>query len=156
MGVYLIDSTQGKMSYYLNVLQTTRAVSCDPQGRQTYRTQVLLGSQAPADAATTLPDYVLGPGFKPQGSIRMNVVLLGPAGGSAPVASALGAPVATRSFELFGRPAAQAVVELAPGDSFPLTFETVGAPGQRYDLDFTMTPTIRYASPQRTVPSACG
>lgn len=156
LGVYLIDSTQGKMSYYVNVLQRTTARSCDPAGRQTYRTQILLGSQAPADAATTLPDYVLGPGFRPQGSIRMNVVILGPAGGSAPVVTVLGSPTPTRPFEVFGRPASQATFVLAPGESYPITVDTLGPSDQRGDTAFAMTPTIRYAAPQDLVRSACG
>lgn len=155
MGMYLIDTTLGKMSYYLDIRQRTTATSCSADGRQRYRTQVVLRSTAPADAASTLPEYVLGPGAERPGSIRISVVLLGPAGGTTPTFSIVGNPLQTRTFEIFGRPAAQATLLIAPGEVYPVDIETSGPPGQRADLEFAMTPTIRAVAPQSSVASAC-
>lgn len=64
-GVFLNDGTGSKMSYYIDPDVSLAWASCRPGGQSAPRQltlQLTLTSRAPADAATTLPEYITGGG----------------------------------------------------------------------------------------------
>ncbi len=61
-GVYLNDATGAKMDYYLEKTVSVGSEVCRKDGRPTWTVEVTLKSTAPADAATSLPEYVTGAG----------------------------------------------------------------------------------------------
>lgn len=65
-GVYLNDSTGSKMDYYVTPATTLTWNSCTPAAADTVTGEVTLTlsltNNAPADAATSLPDYITGGG----------------------------------------------------------------------------------------------
>ncbi|GAP53584.1 hypothetical protein AHiyo6_01490 [Arthrobacter sp. Hiyo6] len=79
-GVYFNDGTGAKMDYYIK--RTVQLVQ-ECTGSEYGQVKVIVTSTntAPADAATSLPEYVTGGGFfgVPPGSVRTNVSAYGPA-----------------------------------------------------------------------------
>lgn len=79
-GVYLNDATGAKMDYYLQKDVAVGSAVCRADGRPTSVVVVTLKSTAPADAATSLPEYVTGAGnfgVEP-GKVRTNVLVYAP------------------------------------------------------------------------------
>lgn len=155
VGIYFSDGTRSKMSYFLDVDATARAVDCGSEGQE-YRIALTLRSTAPPDAATTEPSYVLGPDFREQGAQVVNILMLAPRGGTVPVASILGGRFPTDDLSVDGRPGALLTLLLRPGEAAPLQISMSGPAGERGPTPFGMTPTVRFASTEHTIPSACG
>ena len=120
-GVYFNDSTGAKMDYYANrsvqLLQT-----CQLGDYSEYTVRVSAANNAPADAGTSLPDYVTGNGafgVEP-GKIRTNYVVYGPAQSFVETASVNGEPVSVGSGKHGQRPVGTVQLELDPGESVVL------------------------------------
>ncbi|MGG7508867.1 DUF4012 domain-containing protein [Plantibacter sp. YIM 135249] len=127
-GVYLEDLTRGKMDYYLDTRVVLSSPRCTPDGAE-YTVAVTMTSNAPADAATSLPAYVTADGIfgTPPGDIATRVVLHGPLAASLLRAND-GKDLAVKAVtDPTGRLYAQTDVTLEPGESKRLEF-TVRAP----------------------------
>lgn len=143
-GVYLNDATGAKMDTYLDAKLGIGQVACRKDGRPTYGVSVTLINEAPADAATTLSDYVTGAGIYgvAPGNVKTLVSVYGP-----PETQNLGM---TRDGKAAGYhptsdstyPVSMASVELAPGESTVLHFAWLGAKPFTGQLVTQATPVI--------------
>ncbi|MFF2623488.1 DUF4012 domain-containing protein [Oerskovia jenensis] len=149
VGVFFNDATAGKMSYYLDSTVQHVASECSASGR-TDTFQVDLSSTAPGDAATSLSWYVTGGGISgtPPGSIRTDLFLYPPRGGSILNVTADGTLTGSEVVEIQGRAVTTLPRELAPGQSTSVTFTVTstdedadGSSGTR-QVDVWSTPTV--------------
>ncbi|MFJ6003487.1 DUF4012 domain-containing protein [Arthrobacter sp. NPDC092385] len=117
-GVYFNDGTGAKMDYY--VRRTVQLVkSCPGDGYSLYTAKVTLTNTAPADAATSLSEYVTGGGAfgVDPGRVRTNTVAYGPAQALLQQARINGEDVPVGSFAHGNRPVAILTTELGPGET---------------------------------------
>lgn len=142
-GVYLEDLTRAKMDFYLDTKVELRDARCTKQGAE-YVVAVTLTSTAPADAATSLPDYVTAGGRfgTPAGSIATRVVVHGPVG-AALLGASDGEDLAVKAVtDPNGRLYAQTDVTLEPGQATELVFTVVAPKAQDVPPKLVTTPGI--------------
>lgn len=147
VGIYLNDATGAKMDYYLEGAFEAGVVSCE-SGVTTTGVSVRLDSNAPADAATSLPAYVTAQGAYgvAAGSIRTRVVVYGPLDSTAVTTSVDGVPTAAQFVEHLGRPAVQLIVDLAPGEGTTISLEFQGGTDAATPVLLQSTPLVRPAA----------
>lgn len=143
-GVYLNDASGAKMDYYLSVqLGAGRAV-CQTDKRPSYAIDVTLANTAPADATTTLPEYVTG-GNKfgvPSGSVRTNVNIYAPLGVQGLKATRDGTALPYSLGFDGGQQVAMVQVELRPGQQTTLRFNYLSKAPSDSRVAVVSTPTI--------------
>jgi hypothetical protein len=140
-GVYLNDSTGGKMDYYLSSSVGIASAICRNDGRPNFEVKIQLTSSAPLDAATLLPSYVTASGNfgVPAGNIGTNVYVYAPQG-SVPYSVTIdGEEYSFVASEHDGNSVAGVNIELAPGDDATISMKFVGLAGaaQAVTLDHT-------------------
>ena len=155
-GVYLNDATGAKMDYYLRESYRTGGAMCRADGRPAWEVEVTLTNAAPADAATSLPEYVTGGGVygvKP-GDVKTQVNVYAP-----PSAIYMGtwkdsAPLDVHRDMDSGYPVAQTNVQLSPGQTIVLRFQFLGAAQAGQEPELVSTPTVN--NPGRSdLPLSC-
>ncbi|WP_091231762.1 DUF4012 domain-containing protein [Microbacterium sp. 3J1] len=126
VGVLLNDATGAKMDYYTDAEITTSIGLCD--GQPTTQVRVTWTSDAPADAATSLPIYVTGGGTYgvSPGSVRTLISVYGPEGATPVHIDRDGEEQPVQTALLGTRTAVQHDVLLAPGESTTVTVEFQG------------------------------
>jgi hypothetical protein len=136
-GVYLNDATGAKMDYYLHTAIGLGQASCRQDGRPNYLVQVKLSSDAPADAAQSLPGYVTGAGLSgvPAGDTYTTVAVYAPPGSVIIGASTGGKDVAIQRATDQGHAVAHVLVKLHPGQSAVYDFQVVGAAAKGTSAD---------------------
>jgi hypothetical protein len=142
VGVFLDDGTGAKLGYYL-----TRSVSLDigrclQDGTRPLRLTVTLASNAPK---TGLPRSVLGLGLAGDYTVRTNVLVYAPAGGSPVAATQDGAPADFGTGLDKGREVAVLTVDLAPGATSTLVVDLATAklpPQETVSPRLVLTPGI--------------
>ncbi|MFF2049995.1 DUF4012 domain-containing protein [Leifsonia sp. NPDC058194] len=144
VGVYFNDSTGAKMDYYLDTSVAAGAAICRADGTPTTRVAVTLANRAPADAATTLPDYVTGGGRFgiPPGSIQTRVAVYGPSGGLLAATTSGGATKSAISGTDSGRPVSVFLVTLAPGEQKTVDVDFLALKQTGTGVSVTTTPTL--------------
>lgn len=123
-GVYFNDGTGAKMDYY--VRRTVQLVkSCPGDGYGLYTVRVTLTNTAPADAATSLPEYVTGAGAfgVAPGRVKTNTVSYGPAQSRLQQARLDGVDAPVGSFAHGNRPVGILTTELGPGETATLEMD---------------------------------
>ena len=157
VGLYLNDNTGAKMSYYLRTTVRAEATEC-ADDVQTVTGTAQFTSQAPVDAATSLPTYVTGGGrygIDP-GDQVVAMRIYGPVGGTIDEIAIDGEPV--RKFEVVdhdGRPVTTVYPFLAPQQSQDITWTVTSGPDQAGDVALSVTPGIDPVNASSTLPSAC-
>ncbi|MCH6471804.1 DUF4012 domain-containing protein [Sinomonas terrae] len=143
-GVYLNDATGAKMDYYLRESYKVGGVMCRADGRPNWRVEVTLTNAAPANAATSLPDYVTGGGVYgvPPGDVKTQVNVYAPPSAIYLGSLQNGEPVNVHRDMDSGYPVAQTAVVLSPGQSVTLTFQFLGGPGAQPKPDVISTPSV--------------
>ena len=128
-GVYLNDSTGGKMGAYLTTAVDVGAKTTRDDGRSDVSIRVTMTNTAPADAATALPFLVTAGGHYgvPAGDIATNVVVYGPAGAFEGGVEKDGKLVSYQSGTDGGHRVQTLQVSLQPGQSASYTFRFVSA-----------------------------
>lgn len=157
-GVYLNDATGAKMDYYLEKTVAVGSQVCRKDGRPTWTVEVTLRNTAPADAATTLPDYVTGAGAfgVSRGAVRTNVVVYAPSSGVYVESSQDGSPASPQTATDGKHPVAQFQTVLSPGKSTKIRIEWLGGPDQgRAPIDAVSTPGVHHAA-TRPLVTTCG
>jgi hypothetical protein len=157
VGVYLNDTTASKMSYYLRTSVRVDATSCSGD-KQTLDGLARVTSVAPADAGTTLPDYVTGGGATglEKGSQLVAVRLYGPVGGDISRITLNGEPLEdVEIVEHDSRPVATTFLFLAPQQTTDLAWRMRAGVGQSGNIDVTVTPGIEPGRTSSTAKSAC-
>jgi hypothetical protein len=156
LGFYLNDSTGAKMQYYLSSSVEGSSTKCSDAGQQTYKTEMLLKSSAPADSAT-LPESIRGPGFGAQpGSMLMNLNVYGPAGGKITSISFDGKKTPYfAKLKHEGRPVATVTIQVNPGQTVKVGATVVSGKGQRGSTEVSSTPSIVPGPSVQTWKSSC-
>lgn len=147
-GVYLNDATGAKMDYYLRESYKLGGAMCRSDGRPAWEVEVALTNTAPADAATSLPEYVTGGGqygVKP-GDLKTQVNLYAPPSAIYTAAWKDSVPLDVHRDMDSGYPVAQTAVELSPGQSVRLRFQFLGAPNAGQQPALISTPTVNNPS----------
>lgn len=127
-GVYLAAGTASKMDYYLSAKVGLGQAICRKDGRPTWGVAVTLGNNAPADAATSLPEYVAGTGENgaPKGFARTIVTVYAPPGAIIESATRDGSKLAVLTDKDGRYPVVQYSVNLAPGQTTAVTLRFIG------------------------------
>jgi hypothetical protein len=148
-GVFLNDSTGAKMDYFLSLATTQGMAMCRDDGRPDYRTEVILTSSAPADAAS-LPLTITGGGVYgvAPGDIKTRVAVYGPPG-TVPLRVLIDGQETQFQPEIVGgRAVAQVEVTLAPGQQVRITVDTLGDKKTDTPLSIVTTPVINTIATQ--------
>jgi hypothetical protein len=117
-GVYINDATGSKMGYYLDV-QTESGVAQCSSGRQVLGLRLKITNTAPADAATSLSDYITGAGTYgvTPGNFNFKVAVYSPPGSFTEGIQRDGADLPVQPALDGDFPLSQFRLELAPGES---------------------------------------
>ncbi|MER7007981.1 DUF4012 domain-containing protein [Dactylosporangium sp. NPDC000555] len=124
VGVFLNDGTGAKLDYYLSRSATLETGRCLEGGMRPLRLSVTLASNAPK---TGLPRGVLGLGLAGDYTMRTNVLVYAPTGGSPVAARQDGAPVDFGTGLEKDREVAVFTVDLAPGAQSTIVVDLVTA-----------------------------
>jgi hypothetical protein len=155
IGLYINDSTAGKMDYYLQYRTTAAAVDCRHGGAQDVRATMALTSVMPADFRSLSP-WILGSGrFAAQGAIAFNLRIYAPAGGEITGMTVDGEPHSVTADTHLGRQVALLPITLGPGQESTVTADIRTARGQSGDSVLSFTPGMVQAANGVSVTSAC-
>ena len=155
VGMYLNDSTAGKMDYYLQYRSSAAAVDCRRGGAQDFRATLALTSTMPADFHALSP-WIVGSGkYAPQGTIAFNLRIYAPYGGEVTGLSVDGRDHSVTVDEHRGRQVALLPIRLAPGQRMTVTADIRTAEGQSGDGVFSFTPGMVPALNGVAITSAC-
>jgi hypothetical protein len=157
VGLYLNDNTGAKMSYFLRTVASAEATSCT-DGVQTVAGVVRFASEAPLDAATSLPTYVTGggrygidPGYQ-----VVALRLYGPVGGTIDEVTLDGEVVKRPEIvDHDGRPVTTLYPFLGPQESSEIGWTVTSGAGQAGDVALSVTPGIEPRDHSATVATAC-
>jgi hypothetical protein len=156
IGMYINDSTAGKMDYYLQYRSTAAAVDCRKGGSQDIRATLALTSTMPANFRS-LSVWILGTGqYAAQGQIAFNLRVYAPVGGEITALSVDGAQHSVTADTHDGRQVALLPVTLDPGQKVTVSADIRTAPGQSGDGVLNFTPGMVPAANGVRIASACG
>lgn len=143
-GIYLNDSTGAKMDYYLSTQVSIGQVTCRKDGRPNYVVDVTLTNNAPADASTSLPEYVTGGGVfgVAPGNVQTTVSIYAPKTG---VFTGVIQDGKTRSLHTAtdsGYPVSQFETLVKPGKSTTWRLQYIGPKNATVIPSLTQTPGV--------------
>ncbi len=140
VGVLINDTTGGKMDYYAKASITVATGVC--HGDPTTRVSVTWTNTAPADAATSLSEYVTGGGHYgvEPGSIGTRIAVYGPEGATPTNIRRDGVEEKVQTADLDGRIAIQHDFVLAPGATSTITVDYIGTGTGIRSTDIVHTP----------------
>lgn len=142
-GVYFNDGTGAKMDYY--VKRTVQLVKeCAKDGYEQTTVRITSTNTAPADAASSLPEYVTGGGIfgVPAGTVQTNIVSYGPSQANIETALIDGSKQFFATHTHATRPVGTVTVRLAPGQSSTVEI-TFGKIVQHTEPNLVVTPTVQ-------------
>jgi hypothetical protein len=155
VGMYINDTTAGKMDYYLQYRSTASAVDCRQGGAQDLRATLAMTSMMPADFRS-LSSWILGTGeYAAQGTIAFNLRIYAPVGGEITGLTVDGQSHSVTADKHKGRQVALLPVTLAPGQKSTVAADIRTAKGQSGDGIFSYTPGMVPAPNGVTIASAC-
>lgn len=158
VGMYMNDNTGAKMSYYLRTTVQAEATSCLGDGTQVVEGVTRMTSDAPEDAATSLPVYVTGGGrygIDP-GDQLVGLRIYGPVGGSIDEITLDGELIKKpRIIDHDGRPVTVVYPYLEPKQSVDVGWTVTSGPGQDGDVSVRVTPGIEPVDTWSTLATAC-
>jgi hypothetical protein len=155
VGMYINDTTAGKMDYYLQYRSTASAVDCREGGAQDLRATLAMTSTMPADFRS-LSSWILGTGqYAAQGTIAFNLRIYAPVGGEITGLTVDGQPHSVTADKHEGRQVALLPVTLTPGQKSTVTADIRTAKGQSGDGIFSYTPGMVPAPNGVAITSAC-
>ncbi|WP_354627012.1 DUF4012 domain-containing protein [Paenarthrobacter sp. CC6] len=142
-GIYFNDGTGAKMDYW--VKRSAQVVKdCTRDGYREIVIRVVSTNTAPADASSSLPQYVTGGGAfgVPAGSVQTNVVVYGPSMSNIDTVVKDGVKIPFAAQRHSQRAVGTSTIQLAPGESATLDFN-FGHIVQHAQPDLVVTPTIQ-------------
>jgi len=155
VGMYINDSTAGKMDYYLQYRSSVSAVDCRTHGAQDLRAAVSFTSTMPKDFSRLSP-YITGTGeFAPKGTIAFNLRFYAPYGGEITGITVNGLSHSATADLHHGRQVAFIPVSLKPQQQLVITADIRTAPGQDGDGVYSFTPGLISAPNGVRFASAC-
>lgn len=160
VGIYVNDALESKMTYYLKYDATAIARSCsgfaqEVVGSIRLTNAVPTGYEVPASVSGIFPGGRFYEEIEP-GQQRIAVYVMAPAGGTIEdlaLDSRSFDPVVTEDFD--GRPVAQVVTVLDPGETQEIEFHLRTGPGQTGPVELDVTPGAFPGSSATTLRSAC-
>lgn len=155
VGLYLNDGTAAKIEYYLDYDSSVRSAGCTPDGRQTLQVGMNLTSSAPRRGYDLSP-YTVGFGkYAAKGTMRLNLRLYAPTGGTITGLVANGQPIQVVSREHDGREVAVVTMFIRAREQVRLSAEIQTRAGQAGDPVLDQTPGVRTHTSRIVVPSSC-
>jgi hypothetical protein len=155
IGMYINDSTAGKMDYYLQYRSTAAAVDCRKGGAQDIRATMALTSTMPTDFRS-LSVWILGSGqFAAQGQIAFNLRVYAPYGGEITGLTVDDEQHSVTADKHHGRQVALLPITLSPGQKMTVSADIRTAPGQSGDGTLSFTPGMVPAPNGVKIASAC-
>lgn len=142
-GVYFNDGTGAKMDYWMK--RTVQVVKdCTRDGYREVTVKVTSTNTAPADAATSLPQYVTGAGAfgVPAGTVQTNIVAYGPVLSNIDTVVKDGQKIPFAAQRHSQRAVGTSTVRVAPGESTALEFN-FGHIVQHAEPNLVVTPTTQ-------------
>ncbi|MDR6505094.1 DUF4012 domain-containing protein [Arthrobacter oryzae] len=142
-GVYFNDGTGAKMDYYVKrTVQLVKECTGDEFGQ--IKVRITSTNTAPADAASSLPEYVTAGGAYgvPAGSVQTNVIAYGPIQAHVETAVVDGQKTDFAAHRHANRPVGSVTIVLAPGQTstVELTFAKIV---QHTEPNLVVTPTVQ-------------
>jgi hypothetical protein len=160
IGIYVNDALESKMTYYLDYRTDVVARSCSGYGQEVVGSIRLTNTAPPdADLPPTVSGIVPSARFYDEvepGQQRVAVFVMGPRGGridELALDERKFDPVATTEYA--GRPVAQVVTVIDPGETQLIDFEMRSGPGQTGPIEVDITPGAFPGSSATTLRSAC-
>lgn len=155
LGVYLNDATGSKLSYYLRTTMRTQSVSCDA-GRQALTSAMDFTYLDPGPAALRNP-FVTGRGAfgTRRGNQLVSAYVYGPVGGELARFRFDGKEAVVPSVDDRGRPVAQTVIALKPGQTVRMSWLTRTGTGQDGATSVSTSPGMPSQPGTRSVTSSC-
>jgi hypothetical protein len=155
VGVYMNDSTESKMQYYLDKKTTVRSMRCSSDGVQTLQLTTTFTSTAPADASE-LPAYITGAGVRiPKGTMLLDTRFFAPSGGAFTEFTFNGKLRVNNGVLFNTRPTNFAAFPLKPGQTVTISATMTTAKNQRADAKFSTTPGAQSTPNGVDIPSSC-
>jgi hypothetical protein len=155
VGLFINDSTAGKMDYYLQYRSSVSAVDCRDHGAQDLHAVVTLGSNVPKDFSSLGP-FILGSGeFTKKGDIAFNLRLYAPAGGEVTGLTIDGKEQTITADPDHGRTIAFLPITLTPGQRMTVTADITTAKNQSGDGVLDFTPGLLPVANGTKIASAC-
>jgi hypothetical protein len=155
VGMYLNDSTAGKMDYYRQYRSTAAAVDCRRGDAQDIRATMAITSTMPADFQKLSP-WILGTGqFAAQGTIAFNLRIYAPYGGEITGMTVDGQGHSVTADKHKGRQVALLPLSLSPGQKTTVTADIRTATGEPGDGVLSFTPGMVTAPNGVRIASAC-
>ena len=152
-GVYINDSTGSKMGYYLDVETQSGIAQCGAAG-QVLGLRLKITNTAPADAASSLSDYITGAGIYgvTPGNFNFKVAVYSPPGSYTEGVQRDGADLSVQPGLDGDFPVSQFRLELAPGESTTIDVgvSTSGVSKQPFVVS---TPKLHLSETQQLVPT---
>ncbi|HET6152121.1 MAG TPA: DUF4012 domain-containing protein [Marmoricola sp.] len=156
IGLYLNDSTQAKLEFYLRRTTSVVSTSCNGEGVQDFSTRTTLASLAPANV-TTLGPSVVGYGTgATHGVMEMVLTYYAPYGGRVTSMSIDGVEHSVNRTTQQGLNVATVPITLAPGKKHVVTTTIESGPGERGDGNFKTTPGVVATPNNVRIKSTCG
>ncbi|QAY74708.1 DUF4012 domain-containing protein [Agromyces protaetiae] len=155
-GVYLNDLTGSKMDPYLDVQFAAGSMVCRNDGLPTYVVEVTLTNTAPADAATSLPEYVTGGGSfgTPPGEISTSVHVYSAPGTFNLGVTQNGGQVNVHETSDSGYALSKVTARLAPGQAVSWRFSFLGDVPEQRPVVIESTPLV-YAREASALTPTC-
>lgn len=152
-GVYVNDGTGSKMDYYARLNTNVAWCTALPEGPQNAALRVTVKNAAPADAATSLPQYIVGGAEVdvPRGTARTVTYIYLPEGATISSTRATESQTINTATHA-GRDVITWSVDLPPGAS--ASFDVVVATPLTPILDVLRTPTL-YANETEDISISC-
>jgi hypothetical protein len=143
-GIYLNDTTGGKMGLYLDARIGVGRANCPVNFGLKYGVTLTLTNTAPPDAATALPSYVTGGGNfgVVPGNVNTTVSVYGAPGMENALTTRDGVQVTFQPSTDSGHPVSVLPIDLAPGQSTQLYFTWLSLARTSGDLFTQSTPVI--------------
>jgi hypothetical protein len=155
VGMYINDSTAGKMDYYLQYRSSVSAVDCRTHGAQDLRASVAFTSTMPKDYSK-LSVFITGDGaYAPKGTIAFNLRFYAPYGGQITGLTVNGKANSATADLHHGRQVAFLPLSLKPGEQVVVSADIQTAPGQDGDGVYSFTPGLVPAKNGVRFSSAC-
>ena len=160
VGIYVNDALESKMTYYLQYDADAIARSCSGYAQEVagsirLTNAVPKGFEVPPSVSGIFPGGRFSEEIEP-GQQRIAVYVMAPAGGrieELALDSRAFDPVVTEDFD--GRPVAQVVTVLDPGETQEIEFQLRTGPGQTGPVELDVTPGAFPGSSATTLRSAC-
>jgi hypothetical protein len=155
VGLYLNDATAAKIEYFLDYSASIRSAECTDRGAQKLQVGMVLSSSAPR-RGFDLSRYVTGTGkYAAKGTIRMNLRMYAPTGGTITALTANGKPVRLVTRQHDGRQVAIVTMFIRARQEVRLAAEITTRDGQRGDPQLKWTPGVRSRATGVTATSSC-